>query len=118
MNAPPPPERIASLEQQALALLSERTPERKVLAHLRDVGCPEDIARRLIARNRDPARRRLRIKSAAILGSGLSLIAFGALSLWWLGDTADRPELVLRPVLLMSLGAGTVLYGVLEILFP
>jgi hypothetical protein len=118
VSAPPPPERIASWEQQALALLSERTPERKVLAHLRDVGCPEAIARRLVARNRDPARTRLRIKAAAIVGSGVSLIAFGALSLWWLGDPGDRPELLLRPVLLLSFGAGMVIYGVLEILFP
>lgn len=115
---PPSPERIASWEQQALALLAERTPDHKVLTHLRDVGCPEAIARRLVARNREPARVRLRIKAAAIVGTGASLIGCAGLYLWWLGDPSDRPTLLIRPVLLFSFGLGMVIYGALEILFP
>ncbi len=119
MNAQPPsPERIESWEQQALALLAERTPERKVLAHLHEVGCPETIARKLVARNRDPARARLRIKAAALVGTGVSLIGCAGLYLLWLGDPGERPELLIRPVLLFSFGLGMVIYGALEIFFP
>lgn len=115
---PPSPERIAHWEQQALALLAERTPESRVLAHLRDVGCPETIARRLVARNRAPARTRLRIKAAALVGSGASLIGCAGLYALWLGDPGDRPELLVRPVLLCAFGLGMLIYGVLDILFP
>jgi uncharacterized protein YjeT (DUF2065 family) len=118
VNVPaPPPERIAQWEEQALALLSVRTPPDKVVAHLKYVGCPESVAREIIARNRKPAKRQLRRKGAGILLTGIGILAcFLVLSLI---EAAIGMRLPLPAEIwwLQYLTLGMILYGILQMIF-
>jgi ferric-dicitrate binding protein FerR (iron transport regulator) len=113
---PPSPERIASWEQQALALLTERTSEEKILAHLRYVGCPADTAREIIARNRGGAKTRRRYKGVgiALTGAGMIALVVAVAILRSLGIPIPLP---VSSIWLFVLGFGMVLYGTLQMLF-
>lgn len=114
---PPSPEKIAHWEEQALALLAVRTSEEKVLAHLRDVECPPEIARAIVARCRKPANARIRRRTLGLMATGLGLLALAAayFSLRWYPDAP--PSRALRPLAYFSVGLGMILYGVLELVF-
>lgn len=111
----PSPERIAHWEEQALALMAVRTSEEKVLAHLRDVECPPEIARAIVARCRKPANARIRRKTLGTIATGLGVVALAA-AYFSLMRAPDTPR-VLRPLGYFSIGLGMVMYGLLELFF-
>lgn len=112
---PPSPEKITHWEEQALALLAIRTSEEKVLAHLRDVECPPEIARAIVARCRKPANARIRRKTLGTIATGLGVIALAA-AYFSLMRAPDSPR-VIRPLGYFSFGLGMVMYGLLELFF-
>jgi uncharacterized protein YjeT (DUF2065 family) len=118
VNAPAPsPERIAQWEEQALALLSVRTPPDKVVAHLKYVGYPESVARDIIARNRKPAKKQLRRKGVGILLTGIGILAcFLALSLIE-GAMDIRVPLPAQIWWLQYFALGMIFYGILQMIF-
>lgn len=61
---------MAHWEEQALALMAVRASEENVLAHLRDVECPPEIARAIVARSRKPANARIRRKTLGTIAGG------------------------------------------------
>jgi len=119
MNAQPPsPEKLASWEAQALALLSTRTPPEKVVAHLKYVGCPLSLAQEIVARSRPRAKRQLRGKGLGILIGGVALLAACVLTIISVYLMGVPVPLLGRYVLLgIIAGIGMVIYGGLQILF-
>lgn len=100
-----------------MALLSVRTPPEKVVTHLKHVGCPESMARDIIARNRKPAKKQLRRKGAGIFLTGIGiLIGFFVLSLIE-GAMGMRIPLPAEIWWLQYLAVGMILYGILQMLF-
>jgi hypothetical protein len=112
----PSPERIASWEQQALALLAEHSPEDKVLAHLRYVGCPAETAREIIARNRGAAKSQRRRKGIGIAATGAALIAIAILILVLRALGVPIP-LAAWTFWFLIVGIGMLMYGGLQMLF-
>jgi hypothetical protein len=111
----PSPERIAHWEEQALALMAVRTSEENVLAHLRDVECPLEIARAIVARCRTSANARIRRKMLGTIATGLGVLALAA-AYFSLMRAPDTPR-VLRPIAYFSIGLGMVMYGLMELVF-
>lgn len=114
---PPSPEKIASWEAQALALMSTRTAPEKVITHLKYVGCPAPLARDIVSRNRRPARKNLRRKGVGILVTGVAILV-GVLLLEILRASIGMPiPLPINTTWFALLGAGMIVYGVLQIVF-
>lgn len=114
----PSPERIASWEAQALALLGTRMPPEKVVAHLKYVGCPLSLAQEIVARNRPKAKRQLRGKGLGMLIGGGALLAASVLVMVAVVVVGKPVPLLGRYVLLgVILGIGMIVYGVLQIVF-
>jgi hypothetical protein len=112
---PPSPERIASWEQQALALLTERTSEEKVLAHLRHVGCPPDLAREIVTGNRGGAKSQRRRKGVGIALTGAGLVA-AVILVGILRAFGIPMPMPFRPWV-FAIGLGMILYGMLQMMF-
>jgi hypothetical protein len=114
---PPTPEKIASWEQQAQALLGERTSEEKVLAHLKHIGCPAPLAMDIVKRSRRPAKKHLRKKGIGIALTGLAILA-GLLLLSILQVLIGMPiPMPINMIWFFFIGSGMVVYGILQMLF-
>lgn len=114
---PPSPEKIASWEAQALALMSTRTAPEKVIAHLKYVGCPASLAQDIVSRNRRPATKNLRRKGVGILLTGVAILG-GVLLLELVKVLIGMPiPLPINAAWFAVLGAGMIVYGVLQIVF-
>lgn len=118
MSGPAPsPEKIASWEAQALALLSTRTAPEKVISHLKYVGCPAPLAQDIVSRNRRSAKKNLRKKGVGILVTGVAILV-GLLLLQILRAAIGMPiPLPINTVWFALLGTGMIFYGVLQIIF-
>ncbi len=97
--------------------MAVRTSEEKVLAHLRDVECPPEIAHAIVARCRAPANARIRRKTLGTIATGLGTLVLAAAYFSWMHEPGDRPSRVIRPLAYLSVGLGMVMYGFLELLF-
>lgn len=114
---PPSPEKIASWEAQALALMSTRTTPEKVMAHLKYVGCPAPLAQDIVTRNRRPAKKNLRKKGVGILVTGVAILV-GLLLLAILKAAIGMPiPLPINTTWFVFLGIGMIAYGLLQIVF-
>lgn len=114
---PPTPEKIASWEAQALALMSTRTAPEKVIAHLKYVGCPAPLAQDIVVRNRRPASKNLRKKGLGILLAGVGILV-GVLLLELVKVALGMPiPLPINATWFVLLGAGMIVYGILQIVF-
>lgn len=114
---PPTPERIAQWEAQALALLSTRMPPEKLIAHLKSVGCPPDLAEDILSRNRAPAKRALQRKGLGILLTGVGIVAGIALLAIFSAATGIRLPFAGRAFLFVFAAIAMIAYGGLQLLF-
>ena len=117
LRQPPTPERIAQWEAQALALLSTRMPPDKLLAHLKSVGCPPDLAQEILERNRKPAKRELQRKGLGIFLGGIGILVVLSALVAFVALTGIRLPFMGRALIFVIVGIAMIAYGGLQMLF-